>query len=233
MVASPLPPLDESRPITHGQPGCLGWVSRTCKDEELRLNLCSHPDDDLKILLSRYPPSSTSSVTLHLDAHPPHHARFAPSQPSYSSDKKSQDPPKTTLTEAPQLGKVTSKDYVAAEDPAADLSKLNMNGDPPKKTQRKPTPSHASYAGDAIMAGLMGPPGPPKTMAQSIKSARSGAGSDVASIRSTRSRYGGGGEPMGDVIKKQWIDVSCCARAFLICSPLPADGCFSPSMASR
>lgn len=186
-------------------------------------------DDDLEILLSRLPPSSTSSTTLHLSlpsqasSHP--HAHFAPSPPSYS-----------TAAET-----VKSKAQRSQSQTSTPSSKPQANGNTPPSALKSPKSKDYASVNSTPNLGLGAPiggangdshSGAPKTRQSSVKAKSVGGGEaktvgttadgtsvgmvkparraqSVASTRSRRSKYGDpNAEPMGDVHKRNWEAVS-------------------------
>ncbi|WVR03225.1 hypothetical protein IAU60_000216 [Kwoniella sp. DSM 27419] len=188
-------------------------------------------DDDLEILLSRFPPSSTPSVTMHLQL-PQAHAHFnsppsysAPSTSSPSSKIKSKSTKTKKASDGPSIKSVTESNTQAN---AATSSGLNgISGDKDKKSQSnlgvgsapksKVTGQTAKEAGTNLLA----PPAAPvngnsqrsasTSVLQTPSSGnnRSVSGQSKAkSFMSTKSRKSKWGdddaEPLGLVKRREW-----------------------------
>lgn len=165
-------------------------------------------DDDLSILLSRIPPSSSTGATLHLTP-PSHHAHFSSSAqsapPVYSTasgniKSKAQSQSKGTTQSS-------SKTSTTNRQPSTSVPKISLNGNSganyqsnsngiSQPAQRKVSKAHSDIGKHETIAG---------ETADGMKISRA---KSVRSTRSRKSKYGNDDvEPLGEVHKRKWLEV--------------------------
>ncbi|KAK8844552.1 hypothetical protein IAR55_006399 [Kwoniella newhampshirensis] len=163
-------------------------------------------DDDLQILLSRFPPSSTPSATLHLTT-PQAHAHFAKSPSSAAP------PAYSTPASKTKAKSVKSKSSAASTSANTKANCKSHSGIVPgagSKDLGSPImggggPTGSNTNGNANVEVNISGNGETKTVIGGTAPSLKGKAKSVMSSKSRRSKWGDDdAEPMGDVHKRMW-----------------------------